>query len=130
MKRGPRPGTKGMSQAPSQINRSAASPEWVRALAAACAGTTQAAVAKRLGYSPSVVNQVIRGSYKGDLTRVEAAVRGAFMSECVVCPVLGEIGRDVCLAHQRRGFDASSSVRAQLFHACRKPCRHYLGSKE
>jgi DNA-binding transcriptional regulator YdaS (Cro superfamily) len=130
MKRGPRPGKRKTFPAPAPVSPSIAIPEWVRALAAACAGTTQAAVAKRLGYSPSVVNQVIRGSYKGDLTRVEAAVRGAFMSECVICPVLGEIGRDVCLAHQRRGFDASSSVRAQLFHACRKPCRHYLGSKE
>jgi DNA-binding transcriptional regulator YdaS (Cro superfamily) len=126
VKRGPRPGTRGASSV--LTGWTGTPPEWVRALAAACAGTTQAAVARRLGYSASVVNQVIRGSYKGDLARVEAVVRGAFMSECVVCPILGEIGRDVCLAHQRRGFDASSSVRAQLYHACRKPCRNYLGS--
>jgi DNA-binding transcriptional regulator YdaS (Cro superfamily) len=130
MKRGPLPGKRNAFQTPAPTSQNNATPEWVRALAAACAGTTQAAVAKRLGYSASVVNQVIRGSYKGDLTRVEAAVRGAFMSECVICPVLSEIGRDVCLAHQRRGFDATSSMRAQVYHACRKPCRHYLGSKE
>jgi hypothetical protein len=128
MKRGPHPGTRAASSA--KIGWNGMAPEWVRALAAACAGTTQAAIGRRLGYSASVVNQVIRGNYKGDLARVEAAVRGAFMSECVICPVLGEIGRDVCLAHQRRGFDATSSVRAQLYHACRKPCVHYLGSRE
>lgn len=125
MKRGPRPGRKSLAP---EIGWNGAPPEWVRALAATFAGSTQAAVARRIGYSPSVVNQVIRGSYKGDLTRVEEAVRGAFISECVICPVLGEIGRDVCLAHQRRGFEATSLVRAQLYHACRKPCRHYLGS--
>ena len=129
MKRGPQPGFKPAST-PVEPGWNGAPPEWVIALAEACQGSTQAAVASRLGYSPAVVSQVIKGSYKGDLTRVEAAVRGAFMSECVMCPVLGEIGRDVCLAHQRRGFDATSAVRARLYRACRGGCANFIGGQD
>lgn len=97
-------------------------PEWVVELARACdaPGASQASVAKRIGYSPSAVSTVLRNGYAGDLARVEQAVRGALMAETVQCPIVGEIGRDVCLGHQKRArkFVPTSSMRVHLYRTC------------
>ncbi|HEY5209610.1 MAG TPA: transcriptional regulator [Stellaceae bacterium] len=99
-------------------------PDWVLVMAEEATRTSGAALAKRLGYSSSVVSQVLNHRYSlGDLDRVEAAVRGALMGVTVVCPVLGEIGRDHCLMERREPHRATSAMRAQLFHAC-KTCSH------
>lgn len=102
-------------------------PAWVQVLAQACDGASQSVVARRIGYSAAVISQVINHSYRGDLARVEAAVRGALMDETVICPVLGDIAHDVCLAHQKRKFDCTSAMRARLYRACRSGCPHFLG---
>lgn len=101
-------------------------PDWILALAAAAARKSAAAVAKRLGYSPSVVSQALANAYPGDLDRLEQVVRGALMDLRVDCPVLGGIGRDRCLSEQKEPFRATSSHRARLYHACNTPgrCRH------
>jgi len=104
-------------------------PDWVAVLAEACQTRSQGLVAKRIGYSASVVSQILRGSYRGDLQRVEMAVRGALMAEEVRCPVLGDIARDVCLHHQKRGFDCTSALRARIYRACRSGCPNYLGGE-
>ncbi len=94
-------------------------PPWVLALAEACDKTSQGKVAKRLGVSAAVVNQVLGDSYKGRLDRVETRVRGELMRETVLCPVLGEISKRDCLDHQGRKFHATNRLRVQLFRACR-----------
>jgi hypothetical protein len=94
-------------------------PAEVLALAEACNASTQAAVAARVGYSAGAISSVLRNKYAGDLVAVRARIRGALMAETVICPVLGEIGRDRCMAEQRRPFAATNSTRARLFHACR-----------
>lgn len=99
-------------------------PDWMQVLAEECDRTSQSAVARRLGYSVSVVSAVIACKYKGDLGKVEAKTRGAFMGEIVVCPVLFEITRDRCIAEQGRKFAATSSTRAKLYRACRAGCPH------
>lgn len=105
-------------------------PEWVRVLAQACdrPGASQGAVAKRIGYSASAVSSVLNNKYAGDIGRVEQAVRGALMSETVMCPVCDEITRDVCLSHQRKAksFKPTSAMRTQLYHACRRTCPHSM----
>ncbi|WP_080823340.1 transcriptional regulator, partial [Agrobacterium genomosp. 2] len=77
-------------------------PEWIIALAEACNAENQTLVGKRIGYAGSTVSQLLSNSYPGDVGRIEQLVRGALMSETVRCPVLQEIGRDVCLGWQRR----------------------------
>ena len=99
-------------------------PDWVAALARECARGSASGVAQRLGYSVAVVSSVVRCNYRGDLGKVEAKVRGAFMGEVLECPVLGEIARDRCIAEQGRKFVGSSAVRAKLFRACRAGCAH------
>ena len=102
-------------------------PDWIEALAAEAARRSATVTAKRIGYSPSVVSQVLRRKYeKGDMDRVEAAVRGALMHEVVACPgYLGmEIGRDQCLREQDMDNTSTSAVRTRVYHACRSGCPH------
>ena len=97
-------------------------PDWVIVLARACdaAGSSQGVVADRLNYSKSTVSNVLNNKYGGDLSRVEQAVRGALMSETLMCPVVGEIKRNICLEHQKRSrkFAATSSIRVRLHRTC------------
>ena len=104
-------------------------PDWIIELATQCDAATASAVARRIDYSVAVVSAVIRGNYKGDLAKVEQKVRGAFMGATVMCPVLDEIARDVCIAEQGKKHLGSSSTRAKLFRAC-KTCIHATGRKE
>lgn len=96
--------------------------EWVRELREACAAkdSSQAAVARRIGYSTTVVNQVLKGTYKGDLTSVQRAVEGALMGATVECPVLGELSRQRCIEYQRAGFRITNPMRVALSRACPK----------
>jgi hypothetical protein len=103
----------------------AALPDWIECLAREADRTTGAAAGARIGYKGgSVVTGVCRGNYKGDWRAVEGRVRGALMGEEVVCPVLGEIGRNRCLDEQKKRHIGTSAVRTALFHACRSGCPH------
>lgn len=98
-------------------------PRWVMVLAERCTEERQAAVAKRLEVSASMISAVLANTYTakgGSTVGLEAKVRGAYMGETVACPVLGEIGTDRCLDEIDQPFRATSAMRAQLFHACRK----------
>jgi DNA-binding transcriptional regulator YdaS (Cro superfamily) len=99
---------------------------WVEVLRAACAVSTQGSVATRLGYSAAVVNQVLKGTYKGDLQRVQRAVEGALMGSVVDCPIVGQIPRQRCVEHQRAPFRATNPSAVQLYRACRGGCVHSL----
>ncbi len=101
-------------------------PDWVETLAkeAMRPGSSGASVAAKLGYTGAVVSDVINGKYRGALGLVEQKVRGAFMGATVVCPVMGETGRNTCLDEQKKTFKGTSSMRTQLFHACRRGCEH------
>ncbi|QDY99086.1 transcriptional regulator [Nitratireductor mangrovi] len=100
-------------------------PDWVRELADLADREGQRAAAGRIGYSASTVSMVIANRYGGgDLARVEEKVRGALMGVVVDCPVLGAIGRDVCLDWQKKPFAATSSRRLQMYRACRAGCPH------
>jgi len=94
--------------------------DWINALDTECKRSTQQAAAKLLGYSAAVVNQILKGTYKGDLSSVEASVRGALMGAKVQCPVIGEIPRNRCVEHQRRAgnFAATNPTRVQLSITC------------
>lgn len=105
-------------------------PAWVRALAAECDRTSQAKVASLLSYSPAVVNQVLKRTYKGNYKAVEMAVAGAFMDATVNCPVLGELNTERCAHYQRQPYANSNAMRVRLFRACRGGCPHYRGKED
>jgi hypothetical protein len=100
--------------------------DWITVLRETCAAKTQAAVAEQIGYSATVVNQVLKGTYKGDLSRVKKAVEGALMGLTVECPVIGEMPRNRCLDYQRQGFAATNPLRVQLSRTC-PTCPHRSG---
>ena len=98
-------------------------PAWVVALATACDQTSQVKVSGQVNYSGSVISQVIRNKYVhkgGDLKGIEKAVEGALMGATVECPVIGEIPRNRCNDHQRRGSSVATTnpMRIQLYRAC------------
>ena len=93
-------------------------PDWIISLQAACNERTQAAVSLEIGYSKTVVSQVLNGVYPGDLGAVEQAVKGALMNAVVECPVLGEMRMDACLENQRKPFKPINHISVSLFSAC------------
>jgi hypothetical protein len=95
-------------------------PAWVTALAVACDGSSARRVAERLGYSAATISLVLRRQYRGDLSRIETAVRGAFMGGTVACPAMGhELPGDQCVTWQRRPYDGSNHQTVRMFQACR-----------
>lgn len=101
-------------------------PEWVIALAAACAATSQNKVAERMGRSAALVSQVIRAKYPGDLTAVEEVFNGAFRDATVACPARGLIPTNTCHDWQRRArrLVNVNAERVQMFRACNQ-CHRY-----
>ncbi|MEO1000093.1 MAG: hypothetical protein AAFW69_05760 [Pseudomonadota bacterium] len=96
-------------------------PDWIMALARACAASSQRRVADRLGRSGSLVNAVLRRRYKGDLEGFEARVRGAYMAATVTCPALGQMPVDVCQDWQVKSarLVSANALRVRMYRACR-----------
>lgn len=105
-------------------------PDWIAALAAACDQSTQAQVARDLGRSGALVNQVLRKSYKGDMARVEEVVRGALMNSQVTCPALGPLPQNECVDWRlkAKGFQSGNPMRTRMYRACHR-CPRYLGEQ-
>lgn len=95
-------------------------PEWVEALACECAATSQNKVAAQLGRSSSLISQVLRAKYPGDLQAVEELFNGVFRNARVECPALGTIPMHEC-RHWRekaRQFVNVNSLRVRMYRAC------------
>lgn len=99
-------------------------PEWVVELAIYADVYGLRIAAENIGYSLAVISTVIANKYRGDMRRVETRVRGVVMGETVKCPLLDEMPRHLCLDWQKKPFAATSSLRVQMFHACREGCRY------
>lgn len=102
----------------------AAAPDWVIALAHACARDSQAAVAKRLGYTGGVISAVLRRKYQGDLGLVELKARGAFLGATIDCPIAGRIPVAECLGYQAMRFPAGNPNKVRVWGHCRRGCPH------
>ena len=50
--------------------------DWISELKAECAKTSQAKVAKEMGYSAATISLVLKGRYAGDLSAVERTFNG------------------------------------------------------
>lgn len=99
-------------------------PDWVEALAVLAEAQGLAAAGKAIDYSGSLVSSVLANKYAGDLGRVEEKVHGALLGRTVECPRLGEMARSVCLEWQKKPLAHTSSLRVEMFHACRSGCPH------
>lgn len=96
---------------------------WLEVLRAECERVkSQHKVAKRLGVSAAMVNQVLNGVYKASTERLEALVRGELMHETVLCPVMGEVSKRKCVDVQAQPFAATNPQRVALYRACRSGC--------
>lgn len=98
--------------------------DWLTVLRRACEEASQAAVARRLGVSASVVNQALQEKYKGNLATLRSKVEGVLMEHVVDCPVLGEMAKHKCLEHQGRPrqFVTVNPLYVRLYRACRSGC--------
>ncbi|QBF31533.1 helix-turn-helix transcriptional regulator [Thalassococcus sp. S3] len=99
-------------------------PAWVEALVKACdeKGSSQNKVAKRLGYTGSVVSAVIRNRYPAGMEAIEDRVRAIYLPEDVTCPTLGAISSEVCLGwrDQVRAKTGSGPFAVRMRKACPK----------
>lgn len=95
-------------------------PDWVETLARACAGSSQAAVAKEIGRSGSLVSQVLRARYPGDLEAVEELVRGRYMNATVDCPAQGALPVHICRLwrDRSRNFSGHNAEWVRMHRAC------------
>jgi|GEM_PF-605827 len=99
-------------------------PEEVVALAEACRELgTQTKAARKLGYSNTVVSQVLGQKYEGSYPEVYARVRASFMREAVTCPALGPITGAECATNQRV-IDPLTVQQVRVYRACREGCPH------
>ncbi|MEI2740926.1 MAG: helix-turn-helix transcriptional regulator [Candidatus Competibacter sp.] len=107
-------------------------PDWLAALREACAETSQNAVARRLGVSPAMVNQTLKGAYKGDLERLQGLVEGSLLKRQVDCPVAEDMPKHKCLENQARPAQSAfvNPLFAKLYRACRSGCPHSKLPKE
>ena len=90
----------------------------------ACDESSQAKVAKLIGYSTTVVNQVLKGiyggDYGGDIDKVNRSIRMRLTKSTVACPMLGEIDNVRCTSEQTKPFSTENSHAVRMFKACRK----------
>jgi hypothetical protein len=80
---------------------------------------SQTKVGAELKVSGSVVSQLLRDSYLGDVEMIADRIRGLYMAETVRCPVMGDIGRNNCLDYQKRPLAFTNSNRVRLHNACK-----------
>lgn len=132
MKRGPLPGTARNIDERSFLEKAQSGwdgdlPDWVSVLASHADAHSLKVTGDAIGYSHSLVSNVIAGKYRGDLGRVKERVRGALMGLTVECPGTGEpMPRHTCLDWQKKPFEATSQQRCRMYRACRGGCPNFL----
>ncbi len=100
-------------------------PRWVAEMARACADASQAQVAKRMDYSPTVISQVLNRVYQGSYPAVQEVFEGAFEGLSIDCPALGGISPATCRGwrEKARSFGNTNGQRVQMYRACRRCVR-------
>lgn len=106
--------------------------KWMNALRDAIAEHGLTAIARQLGVSPSMISQAAKGTYKGNIARLQTLVEGSLLTETVSCPVLGDLPKHKCQQHQDRPrpFATANPLKAQLYRACRSGCPYSKLAKE
>ncbi len=94
-------------------------PAWVLKLAAFCDSASQVKAASKIGYSPALVNKVLKNTYTGDMAAVEASVLRGLSDETVNCPVLGDISGSTCIDWQNKPYCGANHHLVRMYRACR-----------
>lgn len=107
-------------------------PDWVEALARACAASSQNKVAAKLDRSASLVSNVLRNRYSGNMRAFEELVRGVYLAETVACPALGALPLHECSAWRAkaRSFRNTNTLRVRMYRACHTCPRFARGAPE
>lgn len=84
---------------------------------------SQTKVAEALGVSSAVISTLLKDKYPGSVNAMEERIRGEFMAETLLCPVMGTLGKRSCLDNQALPMAFTNPVRAALGRAC-KSCIH------
>lgn len=102
-------------------------PDWVETLAIECGKASQVRVAARLDRSTTMINQVLRRKYKGDLDSLAERVRGVFGNAVISCPALGTMPAHACQDWRARAttFLTGNPLRVRMYRACRG-CPRFL----
>lgn len=104
------------------MNNIVTEPLWLKELRNQCNKKPQNKIAKEMGYSPAVINQVLAGKYKGSLDKVSKMVCSLYLGETVICPVMGELPTHLCKKYQQETFSATNPIRVRRYRACRSGC--------
>ena len=109
MNRGPIPGRSQTDFVAKLRARLPEPEEWLLVVAEEATRSGLNAVAARCRVAASTLSTVLAGTYAANTDRIREAVCGALMGVTVDCPALHqEIGREVCLRHQRPSLSTAS----------------------
>jgi len=87
------------------------------------AESSQAAVAREIGYSPGTVNQILHDNYAGCPDVVLQRVSEVYGNETLTCPFLGQITLGQCAQHRKQARPGGNHLRVKQYRACRA-CPH------
>lgn len=105
------------------MSRYDTSADWYVALANEVGRTSQNKAATRIGVNASYINMVLNDKpFPGRLDRFIARIEGALLHQTVMCPVVGEMSKDVCESHQSRPFSSHNTMRVRIWKACNYTC--------
>lgn len=96
-------------------------PSWIADLAKECNITSQGQVARKMGRSGSMISQVLRKKYRGDMKGVEEVFRGVFQAAVVDCPALGNLPTNECRdwRDKARSYIGSNHLTVMMYKACK-----------
>ena len=80
---------------------------------------SQTKVADQLGVSTAVISTLLNDKYPGNVELMEQRIRGQYMAETVMCPVMGTLGKRNCLDNQAMPVAFTNPLRAALGRACK-----------
>jgi hypothetical protein len=94
-------------------------PDAITLLRQKCDETSQADVARALGYNASTINMVLKGTYPGSTDNVLQRVIEVYGGISVNCPILGDIPLARCAEERKKPFAATNQQRIELYRACK-----------
>jgi hypothetical protein len=95
---------------------------WLNELKRQVDATSLNAVSKAMGVSKTTISQLVNGKYGADTAKMQLLVESVYMGHTVNCPVLGEIPKHKCMAHQNTKHVGSQPNAIRLWKACRSDC--------
>lgn len=80
---------------------------------------SQTKVAEELGVSSAVISTLLKDKYPGNVDAMEQRIRGQYMAETLLCPVMGTLSKRSCLDNQALPMAFTNPIRAALGRACK-----------